>query len=590
MTHNDWIRNALSWLATYGLHSTLFLGGAWLWCTLRAPRVNRSKERVWKLALVGGVLSTTLQLALGGQPLLGQIDWLAAEPLAEAAASQPSSGASSLPEQRTAELPAPASIATDSSAPSTVPALELARAEPASPAPEARVKSAARRPRTDERDANSRPENGGAHPALDAPPPALVSAAPDLEACADPVDAPAVTPVTSTVAELGRALREKVAQGRAHAPRLVLFGWVAIGSLGVLGLLASWTCLRRRMLSRRELRAGALVEMLTTLQQRAGLKRRVRLSVSARITSPFSTGLLWPEICVPQAVLHALTPAQQQALLAHELGHLLRHDPAWFGVGFLIEKLFFFQPLNRLARRELAELAELACDDWAVRWTGARLALASCLTEVAGWIVDDKPRLVMPPGLAGQRSRLAQRVERLLDDRRSPHGEPPAPWWPALAAGSLTLAALAVPGVSATPVSAPRSVPEVLPAVPATAREELELPPRYPSMTRLPSVESTAGHAARAASDAHAATLPAPFAIELGAELRELEAEIAALRAELQDRALDERFSASLQRIEARMQELRAQHQRAHELLTRLAARNTPALAPAAAPTPTSNR
>ena len=133
MTHNDWIRNALSWLATYGLHSTLFLGGAWLWCTLRAPRVNRNKERVWKLALVGGVLSTTLQLALGGQPLLGRIDWLAAEPLAEAAVSQPSSDAPGVPEQSTVELLAPAPIATASPAPSPASALELAQTEPAAP-------------------------------------------------------------------------------------------------------------------------------------------------------------------------------------------------------------------------------------------------------------------------------------------------------------------------------------------------------------------------------------------------------------------------------------------------------------------------
>jgi len=558
VTNNDWIRSALSWLATYGLHSTLFLGGAWLWCTLRTPRVNRDRERVWKLALVGGVLSTTLQLALGAQPLLGRIDWLAAQPVAQVTA--PAASAS----EPVATAPAD----------TTAPVVDVARTEAGSSAPEPRVKLAAHRARTDERDARQQLERA-------TPPPAPLSVSGADGATSEPSDAP----VASTVGDLGRALRTKVAQGRAHAPALVLLGWVAIGSLGVLGLVASWTCLRRRMLGRRELREGTLVAMLATLQQRSGLARRVRLSVSPRITSPFSTGLLRPEICVPEAALHALTPAQQEALLAHELGHLLRRDPAWFGVSFLIEKLFFFQPLNRLARRQLAELAEVACDDWAVRWTGARLALASCLTEVAGWIVEEKPRLVMPPGLAGQRSRLAQRVERLLDDRRSPHGEPPAPWWPALAAGSLTLAALAVPGVSATPVRpAPRAAPEVLPASLTAAPEEIELPPRYPSASRVPPAESPAPRTAEAAPASR------PFALELGAELQELEAEIDALRAELKDRALDERFSSSLAEIEVRMHELRAQHQRARELLARLLARNTPAPAPAAAPTPTSNR
>src|SRR5262245_20439298 len=74
MSRGEAVRWALSWLATYGLHSTLFLGGAWLLCRLRPPRVERNRERVWKLALVGGVLSASLQLALGALPLLGRLE------------------------------------------------------------------------------------------------------------------------------------------------------------------------------------------------------------------------------------------------------------------------------------------------------------------------------------------------------------------------------------------------------------------------------------------------------------------------------------------------------------------------------------
>jgi beta-lactamase regulating signal transducer with metallopeptidase domain len=199
-------------------------------------------------------------------------------------------------------------------------------------------------------------------------------------------------------------------------PGFVLALWTVIGASSLAALLASWTCLRRCMLGREVLRDGPLLARFERLRERTRVRACVRLSVSSRIAAPFSTGLLRPEVCVPRAALTELTGAQQDALLAHELAHLVRRDPAWFGIGFLIEKLFFFQPLNRLARRQLSELAEVACDDWAVRWTGARLALASCLTEVAGWVIGEKPRLVTPPGLAGHRSRLAQRVQRLLDD------------------------------------------------------------------------------------------------------------------------------------------------------------------------------
>src|SRR5262249_18791017 len=127
---------------------------------------------------------------------------------------------------------------------------------------------------------------------------------------------------------------------------LVLGLWIGCGLLGFAGLLFSWSSLRRRMLGRTRLRDGELVELLERVRQRAGVRQRVRLSVSERIAAPFSTGLLWPEVCVPKAVL-TLTHAQQEALLAHELAHVVRRDPAWFGLGYLIERFFFFQPLNR---------------------------------------------------------------------------------------------------------------------------------------------------------------------------------------------------------------------------------------------------
>ena len=50
MTPSDATRAILSWLATYGLHSTAFLGGVWLLCRVRPPRVQRNRERLWKLA------------------------------------------------------------------------------------------------------------------------------------------------------------------------------------------------------------------------------------------------------------------------------------------------------------------------------------------------------------------------------------------------------------------------------------------------------------------------------------------------------------------------------------------------------------
>ncbi len=558
MTTNDAVRAALSWLATYGLHSTLFLGGAWILCALRPPRVNRNRERLWKLALVGGLVSATLQVATGARPLLGRIAWQETAPAREAAPVAPLSARgpelahepleqANLPPQRIRGTE-PADMARGRTR-----LVESRR--PAPLANEARAPASSSLPKL---------------PKLPRIPSASAEASELVLTRTDSVAAPGDTserllqPISSRAAGFLAHLASPSWAGRW--PGLVLGLWFACGLLGVAGLLFSWTCLRRRMLGRRILVDGALVELLESLRTRAGVARRVRLSVSPRIAAPFSTGLFRPEVCVPTAVLTALNRAQQEALLAHELAHLVRRDPAWFGLGFLLEKLFFFQPLNRLARRRISELAEIACDDWAVRWTGARVALASCLAEVAGWIVGERPRLAMPPGLAGQPSRLAQRVERLLDDRRSPAGEPPASWWPPLAAATLTLAALAVPGVS------------------AEGARKARVPASEPSPGGPPATPSAAPAATYSAPRA-APTVPARMDLSaergvLEAELVLLEAELSALHAELEARALRTRFQDALLDIDARMDELRSQHQRAHELLTLLATPNTPASAP----------
>jgi beta-lactamase regulating signal transducer with metallopeptidase domain len=548
MTTNDAVRALLAWLATYGLHSTLFLGGAWALCALRPPRANQNRERLWKLALVGGLVSATLQLAAGARPILGRIDW---PPVAVA--------------HRPVQAPLAGALAPEEQVPTPLASDLVERLEREATRPGASTNPIAR----EKGEPLTAQEDRGPAPAVASrlhrgPEAESESVAPASGGAPQPRAHPsAKTALFAPLAALSRSERW---------PGLVLGLWSACGLLGLAGLVCSWTCLRRRLLGRKLLTDGPLVALMDGLCDQAGVQRRVRLSVSPKIAAPFSTGLFRPEVCLPTAVLTTLSRAQQEALLAHELAHIVRRDPAWFGLGFLIEKLFFFQPLNRLARRRLSEIAEVACDDWAVRWTGARLALASCLTEVAGWVVGERPRLVTPPGLAGHRSRLGQRVARLLDDRRSPALERPARWWPPLAAGALAVAALAVPGVSAE--EAERD---------STGSEPKREPERAPA-SATPAIRVEA----RPASAPASATTPAPATLGLldersvlEAELAMLESELRALHAELEARELSARFADALERIDARMVELRAQQARAQVLLARLSNPNTPADAPA---------
>src|SRR5207245_656861 len=118
--------------------------------------------------------------------------------------------------------------------------------------------------------------------------------------------------------------------------------------------------------------------------------------------------------------------------------------------------VFFFQPLNRLARRELETTAEYLSDEWAMRKTGSAVSLAKCLATVAEWI-QASPLGVPVAGLAERRSLLVARIARLLDGR--------LPQSPASRRGRAVLAAL---GVAATVAAAPRVSQGVATASPQT--------------------------------------------------------------------------------------------------------------------------
>lgn len=163
---------------------------------------------------------------------------------------------------------------------------------------------------------------------------------------------------------------------------------------------------------------------LRELLSSAGIERRVALTSSATIASPVA--LPGREICLPRRALVELEPAEQESMLAHEVAHVVRRDPHWLIAARAIEAVLFFQPLNRLARRHMQEVAEYLCDDWAVARTSRPVTLAKCLAAVAEWVVRaprmETPRLsALSAMVESGGSPLVRRVGRILSRRRAPN-------------------------------------------------------------------------------------------------------------------------------------------------------------------------
>src|SRR5262249_32398982 len=224
--------------------------------------------------------------------------------------------------------------------------------------------------------------------------------------------------------------REPAGAGASRVPALAL---VAVLLWGVVALASSLYYVARRLIligrlaDRRPVSDGPLAVALEDVQRTTGYQRRVHLTMARTISSPVALGL--SEICVPELALSELGMEQQRSMLAHELAHLARRDSLWLAGASLIERVFFFQPLNRLARKELETSAEYLSDEWAMRKTGSggAVSLAKCLATVAEWI-QASPLGVPVAGLAERRSLLVSRIARLLESRLPQHPASPIGW------------------------------------------------------------------------------------------------------------------------------------------------------------------
>ena len=367
---------AVAWLLTYLVHSTILLTGAAVLCALKVIRSHEGRDVLWKVAVLGGLVSATAQLAL---PLMPRSGIVALRPIVES------------------------------------PVIEARAAGPllAPAAAPARV----------------------AEPAGDFASVALF-------------DSP-----------------RRLGSFHAGWPGVVLNFWLFGALACCLGLFWARADLRRRLAGRRDIAGGPLSDTLAELRSAAGVSRPVRLTVSAAISGPISFGRA--EICLPERVLSDLSPAEQRAVLAHELGHLVRRDPAWQLAGAVIAAVLFLQPLNRLARRRLMEIAEYLCDDWAAARSGGGLVMAQCLAEVARWMRPG-PELRVAPALAARPSQLVARVERLVQGSGRGAGRRSRLGVLALGVGAMGLVAWSAPGVAA------RDLPEPPPVASAAQPEPVD--------------------------------------------------------------------------------------------------------------------
>ena len=206
----------------------------------------------------------------------------------------------------------------------------------------------------------------------------------------------------------GRAKRGAVPLFELFLPGIVL-GWVAGVLLLSLRLLGDWVRILR--LGKKD---AAPVDdhrrlALADLARRMGIHRPVRLLDSAMARVPMVVGWLRPMILLPASALSGLSPSQLEAILAHELAHIRRHDYLVNLVQLVIETLLFFHPGVWWVSRRIRTEREYCCDDVAVEISGSPRDYARALTQL------EEQRLAAPTmALAAGGGILMNRIRRLM--------------------------------------------------------------------------------------------------------------------------------------------------------------------------------
>lgn len=189
----------------------------------------------------------------------------------------------------------------------------------------------------------------------------------------------------------------------------MVMGWLVGVCILSSRLVGGWLLIRRWR-SQSVAECSAVVrQRMEILAERLKISRWVALSESTWVDVPTTFGALRPIILIPASLVSGLLPSELDAVLAHELAHIRRHDYLVNLLQSFIETVLFYHPAIWLLSATIRELREDCCDDLAARVTEGRVHYAQVLLRLAE--CGPATSRLAPAATGGQ---LLARVKRLL--------------------------------------------------------------------------------------------------------------------------------------------------------------------------------
>lgn len=160
----------------------------------------------------------------------------------------------------------------------------------------------------------------------------------------------------------------------------IVGAWAMCALFLALRMVAGLLWVRRA--ATREAHDPAWQARVDRLATQFGLERPIRLRIVGGLSSPVTAGWWRPVVLVPASLVTTMPPHLLEALLAHELAHIQRHDYLVNLVQNVIESLLFYHPAVWWISRRIRVEREQIADAIAARQLGEPRRLALALSEL----------------------------------------------------------------------------------------------------------------------------------------------------------------------------------------------------------------
>ena len=183
-------------------------------------------------------------------------------------------------------------------------------------------------------------------------------------------------------------------------------GLVLLAIRMITGFLYTRKLKRRRLV---ELEAK-IQEIIAEYANRLNIRRKVEAFLSPLVKTPVTFGTFKPLILFPIATFTGLSTKDVEAIIAHELAHIVRHDYLFNIFQSIIETLFFYHPAVWMISRQIRNERENSCDNIAINITGDKNAYIKSLAKVQ---ISQMEHEHLAMAFAASKGGILQRIKRL---------------------------------------------------------------------------------------------------------------------------------------------------------------------------------